>query len=188
MTEFTSATITCHHHPSSDTDVSSGHSSSPISDVDNNLVCEGGADSLPPGAVVPEVGRRAEERRQQWARAQAFDQWLWGSFYGELGAARLGRRRFGECLARCEACHDLFWRDEKHCRICHVTFELDFDQEERFLIHAATCRPAVDCGGAAGFPSHRVLPSQLQALKAAVHALEVTALCMLCHFQLPPWG
>lgn len=188
MAEFTSATITCHHHPSSDTDVSSGHSSSPISDVDNNLVCEGGADSLPPGAVVPEVGRRAEERRQQWARAQAFDQWLWGSFYGELGAARLGRRRFGECLARCEACHDLFWRDEKHCRICHVTFELDFDQEERFLIHAATCRPAVDCGGAAGFPSHRVLPSQLQALKAAVHALEVTALCMLCHFQLPPWG
>ncbi|CAA6670530.1 unnamed protein product [Spirodela intermedia] len=174
MAEFASATATTcqHYHPPSDTDASSGHSSSPISDVDNNLVCEGGADRLPPGVVVPELGRRAEERRQQWARAQAFDRWLWGSFYGELGAARLGRRCFSESLARCEACHDLFWRDEKHCRICHVTFELDFDQEERFLIHTATCRPAVD-GGAAGFPGHRVLPSQLQALKAAVHALEV---------------
>ena len=163
-----------------DTDTSCGHSSSsPISDVDNNLPCED-TDSLPLGVVVPESGQCAEQRQQRWARAQAFDDWLWDDFYSNLNAIRFAQRQ--QCLdslARCKACHDLFWRDEKHCNTCHVTFELDFDLEERFLIHAATCRPATaSAGGSASiFPLHRVLPSQLQVLKAAVHIIEVTYPC-----------
>ncbi|XWS36650.1 hypothetical protein CRYUN_Cryun20dG0103400 [Craigia yunnanensis] len=70
---------------------------------------------------------------------------------------------------KCESCHDLYWRDEKHCRICHTTFELDFDLEERYAIHVATCR---EKGGNSTFPKFKVLPSQLQSLKAAVHAIE----------------
>ncbi|GJT01977.1 DDT domain-containing protein [Tanacetum coccineum] len=71
----------------------------------------------------------------------------------------------------CERCHDLFWRDEKHCRICHTTFELDFDLEERYAIHVATCRDDSDPDM---FPKHKILSSQLQSLKAAAYTLELS--------------
>ncbi|CAL5322080.1 unnamed protein product [Camellia sinensis] len=60
--------------------------------------------------------------------------------------------------------------DEKHCKTCHTTFELDFDLEERYTIHVATCR---ENGETHMFPNHKVLSSQLQAIKAAIHAIEV---------------
>ncbi|XP_078443412.1 homeodomain-like transcriptional regulator isoform X2 [Wolffia australiana] len=155
-----------------DADTSSGHSSlSPISDVDNNQSSEDIGSPPPPSAPAPELIWRATEQRQRWARAQAFDHWLWDHFYSELASVRLNRQRQpSEWLARCDACHDLFWPEEKHCGACHATFELGFDLEERFLVHAATCCPkAADSNGS---PGHRVLPSQLQVLKAAVHAVE----------------
>ncbi|CAL5413581.1 unnamed protein product [Camellia sinensis] len=59
---------------------------------------------------------------------------------------------------------------KKHCKTCHTTFELDFDLEERYTIHVATCR---ENGETHMFPNHKVLSSQLQAIKAAIHAIEV---------------
>ncbi|KAL0670210.1 hypothetical protein Bca4012_032914 [Brassica carinata] len=69
------------------------------------------------------------------------------------------------------SCHDLYWRDEKHCKICHATFELDIDLEERYAIHAATCNRKNE-ESSDSFPDHKVLSSQLQSLKAAVYAIE----------------
>ncbi|CAL5371361.1 unnamed protein product [Camellia sinensis] len=74
--------------------------------------------------------------------------------------------------------------DEKHCKTCHTTFELDFDLEERYTIHVATCR---ENGETHMFPNHKVLSSQLQAIKAAIHAIEcVGALTMKvwCHWDI----
>ncbi|XP_058071521.1 homeobox-DDT domain protein RLT3 isoform X2 [Magnolia sinica] len=155
----------------SDMDVVSGDGSSPISDVDNNLtptevVNDHMASSC---AIVLEHGKNGEEKRQRWDRLQALDAWIWNFFYSNLNAVKCTKRSYLESLARCESCHDLFWRDEKHCRTCHTTFELDFDMEERYAIHIATCR---EKGDVDMFPSHKVLPSQLQSLKAAVHAIE----------------
>ncbi|KAF8683513.1 hypothetical protein HU200_044426 [Digitaria exilis] len=146
---------------------------SPVSDVeiaslptdleDSNL------DSL--SAIVIENGRRGDERILMWDRLQAFDKWIWTSFYSVLTAVKCGKKSFRESLVRCESCHDLYWRDEKHCRICHSTFEVGFDLEERYAVHAATCREPED---AHDVPNHKVLPSQLQALKAAIHAIEAS--------------
>ncbi|KAK4385427.1 Homeobox-DDT domain protein RLT3, partial [Sesamum angolense] len=69
----------------------------------------------------------------------------------------------------CDQCQDLYWRDEKHCRICHTTFELDFDLEERYAVHSAVCQANNDVNKCR---SKRVLSSQLQALKAAIYAIE----------------
>ncbi|KAJ8627217.1 hypothetical protein MRB53_020524 [Persea americana] len=41
--------------------------------------------------------------------------------------------------------------------------------EERYTIHVATCKEKED-GNL--FPGHKILPSQLQSLKAALHAIE----------------
>ncbi|CAL8137814.1 unnamed protein product [Prunus armeniaca] len=103
---------------------------SPVSDVDNNL--SGLAnDSLPSSGVgVLEVRKKGEQQKQKWSRIQAFDSWLWNSFYLDLNAVKHGKRSYFDTLTRCESCHDLYWRDEKHCRICHTTFELHFDLEE----------------------------------------------------------
>ncbi|CAL2248561.1 unnamed protein product [Prunus armeniaca] len=113
---------------------------SPVSDVDNNL--SGIAnDSLPSsGVVVLEVRKKGEQQKQKWSRIQAFDSWLWNSFYLDLNAVKHGKRSYFDTLTRYESCHDLYWRDEKHCRICHSTFELHFDLEERYAIHVATCK------------------------------------------------
>ncbi|PQP92350.1 hypothetical protein Pyn_30138 [Prunus yedoensis var. nudiflora] len=103
---------------------------SPVFDVDNNL--SGIAnDSLPSsGVVVLEVRKEGEQQKQKWSRIQAFDSWLWNSFYLDLNAVKHGERSYFDTLTRCESCHDLYWRDEKNCRICHTTFELHFDLEE----------------------------------------------------------
>jgi hypothetical protein len=122
-------------------------------------------------AIVIENGRRGDERILMWDRMQAFDKWIWTSFYSVLTAVRCGKKSFKESLVHCESCHDLYWRDEKHCRICHSTFEVGFDLEERYAVHVATCRVPED---AHEVPNHKVLPSQLQALKAAIHAIEVS--------------
>lgn len=148
-------------------------SSSPVSDVDNNLSqIDITKDSLPSrGAIVLEAGKKGEEENWKWRRLQEFDTWIWNYFYCDLNAVKHSKRSYFESLARCEACHDLYWRDEKHCKICHMTFELDFDLEERYAIHSVTCRVKGDM-----FPRHKVLSSQLQSLKAAVHAIEVLSM------------
>ncbi|XP_073007823.1 homeobox-DDT domain protein RLT3 [Typha latifolia] len=156
----------------SDLENSSGSGSSPISDIDNSTVLELTNNfSASSGVIALELGRKGEEKKQKWERSQAFDQWIWSSFYSVLNAIKFSKRSYMESLTRCESCHDLYWRDEKHCRICHSTFEIDFDLEERYAVHVATCR---EPDGICDFPKHKVLPSQLQALKAAIHAIEAT--------------
>ncbi|GAV68407.1 LOW QUALITY PROTEIN: Homeobox domain-containing protein/DDT domain-containing protein [Cephalotus follicularis] len=145
-------------------------SSSPVSDVDNLSLSEITKDSMPPcGAIDLEIGKKGEEQNCKGSHLQEFDAWIWNYFYLELNAVRYSKKSYLDSLAKCESCHDLYWRDEKHCRICHTTFELDFDLEERYAIHAATCRMKEDDNVS---PKHKVLPSHLQSLKAAVHAIE----------------
>lgn len=152
----------------SELDIVREDSSSPVSDVDNNLALIG-KETLPScGAIVLDVGKKGEEQHRTWSRLQEFDAWIWNSFYLNLNAVKHGKRSYLDALARCERCHDLYWRDEKHCKICHTTFELDFDLEERYAIHAATCRGKGDHL----VSKHKILSSQLQSLKAAVHAIE----------------
>uniref|UniRef100_A0A0D3C168 WHIM2 domain-containing protein n=2 Tax=Brassica TaxID=3705 RepID=A0A0D3C168_BRAOL len=90
---------------------------------------------------------------------------------GRREARLIDRRSYLDTLTRCKSCHDLYWRDEKHCKICHATFELDIDLEERYAIHAATCNRKNE-ESSDSFPDHKVLSSQLQSLKAAVYAIE----------------
>jgi len=171
MTTGYNSTHTRGYHPS-EVDNNSGDGSSPISDVDNILdsVESIESHSAASSAVILELGKSRKEKKQKWDRLQEFDKWVWHGFYSDLNAVKISKRSYVDLLARCERCHDLYWRDEKHCRICHTTFELDFDLEEKYAIHVATCRVPEDCSD---FPKHKVLPSQLQALKAASHAIEV---------------
>ncbi|XP_074324417.1 homeobox-DDT domain protein RLT3 [Apium graveolens] len=144
-------------------------SSSAVSDLDNNI-CLSEIGNGHPVFTVPNVLETEKRRtqKQKWSRLQAFDSWVWKSFYLELSAVKFGKKSFLDSLARCEHCHDLYWRDEKHCKVCHTTFELDFDTEERYAVHAATCRKS----DSNVFVEHKVLPSQLQSLKAAIYAIE----------------
>ncbi|XP_062231136.1 homeobox-DDT domain protein RLT3-like isoform X2 [Phragmites australis] len=145
---------------------------SPVSDIENASVPRDLANSNldSSSAIVIEIGR-GDEKILMWERLQALDKWIWTSFYSALTAVKCGKKSFKESLVRCESCHDLYWRDEKHCRICHSTFEVGFDLEERYAVHVATCRESEDVHEV---PNHKVLPSQLQALKAAIHAIEAS--------------
>ncbi|KAF7813933.1 homeobox-DDT domain protein RLT3-like [Senna tora] len=154
----------------SELDMTTEDSYSPVSDVDNQSLSENAKEPLPSaGAVVIEAGKKGAEQVQKWIRLQAYDSWMWNSFYLNLNVVKYGRRSYIDSLARCESCHDLYWRDERHCKICHMTFELDFDLEERYAIHTATCREKDDSNK---FPNHKVLSSQIQSLKAAIYAIE----------------
>ncbi|PQP93389.1 hypothetical protein Pyn_21136 [Prunus yedoensis var. nudiflora] len=87
-------------------------------------------DSLPSSGVVAlEVRKKGEQQKQKWSRIQAFDSWLWNSFYLDLNAV-------------------------KH---------------ETYAIHVATCK---EKEASDTFPKHKVLSSQIQSLKAAMHAIE----------------
>ncbi|XP_020249800.1 homeobox-DDT domain protein RLT3-like isoform X2 [Asparagus officinalis] len=154
---------------STEFDSNSGDGSSAVSDVDNISRSLEPIDRAASGGMVLELGKTRREEKQKWDRLQAFDKWVWNGFYSHLNAIKRTKRSYMETLTRCQSCHDLYLRDEKHCRICHLTFELDFDLEEKYAVHVATCRTKED---SCEFPKHKVLPSQLQALKAAIHAIE----------------
>lgn len=175
--EEVSVTSSCQ----SELEMHAQESCSPISDIDNGLsLTISIGDSIPvPGAIILEDGKRAEEQKRRWARLKAFDAWTWNS-YLQLNSVKLGKRSFVDSLVKCDRCHDLYWQDEKHCKICHTTFELDFDLEERYAIHAATCTGRED---ADVFPKHKILSSRLQSLKATVHTIEVGQI-LLIHFSL----
>ncbi|CAM8918053.1 unnamed protein product [Rhodiola kirilowii] len=147
-------------------------SSSPVSDVDSILSqCDSRNNSVVVlGAINFQLGKKEDYQKQKWSRLQAFDRWTWNSFYTTLNAVKYCRRSYLASLVRCEACHDLYWRDEKHCKFCHATFELDFDLEEKYAIHIATCKAVGEYDSS---PTHKVLSSQLQSLKAAVYAVEL---------------
>ncbi|CAJ1937166.1 unnamed protein product [Sphenostylis stenocarpa] len=158
------------HSDQSELDMVTDDSYSPASDVDSLNMTETAKDSSPSaGAVVIEGGKKVEEQIKKWTRVQEYDTWIWNSFYSDLNVVKYGRRSYLDSLARCKSCHDLYWRDERHCKICHMTFELDFDLEERYAVHIATCREKESRNT---FPNHKVLPSQIQSLKAAVYAIE----------------
>lgn len=174
------------HSDQSELDMVTEDSNSPVSDVDN-LNLSDSAKSLPSaGAVVIEAGKGVEEQVQKWIRVQEYDSWIWNSFYLDLNVVKYGRRSYLDSLARCKSCHDLYWRDERHCKICHMTFELDFDLEERYAIHIATCREKEN---SKTHPNHKVLSSQIQSLKAAIYAIEVSchssASTFIIHYMLP---
>ncbi|CAI9768373.1 unnamed protein product [Fraxinus pennsylvanica] len=154
----------------SESNTSREDSSSPVSDVDNQLSLREMQNDLPSSTVatVPEVGKKGEQK-DQWNRSQAFGSWVWKSFYSELNTVKNGKRAYIDSLRRCEHCHDLYWRDEKHCKVCHTTFELDFDLEERYAIHSAVCQDSTNINK---YHKQRALSSQLQALKAAIYAIE----------------
>ncbi|CAN8232429.1 unnamed protein product [Cochlearia groenlandica] len=146
-------------------------SSSPVSDIDNNICMSETVNdqfSSQHAAIVFEIGSK-RDKTVLWSLHQEFDEWIWDNFYLNLNAIKHSRRSYLDLLIRCKSCHDLYWRDEKHCKICHATFELDIDLEERYAIHAATCKMNEGCDT---FPDHKVLSSQLQSLKAAVYAIE----------------
>ncbi|XP_010450235.1 PREDICTED: homeobox-DDT domain protein RLT3-like isoform X1 [Camelina sativa] len=153
------------------TDIVREDSSSPVSDIDNNLCLSEIANdqfSSQHAAIVFEIGSK-REKSLLWSLLQEFDEWIWANFNFNLSAVKHRRRSYLDSLIRCKSCHDLYWRDEKHCKICHATFEVDIDVEERYAIHAATCSKKEECDT---FPDHKVLSSQLQSLKAAVYAIE----------------
>ncbi|XP_042497551.1 homeobox-DDT domain protein RLT3 [Macadamia integrifolia] len=154
----------------SEIDIVTLEGSSPVSYIDNNLCVPETANHsrASSAALVMELGKNGEDQIEKWNHLQAFDAWIWDSFYSNLNAVKQGKRSYLDSLTRCNSCHDLYWRDERHCKICHTTFELDFDLEERYTIHVATCREQ----DTDKFPKHRVLSSQLQSLKAAIHAIE----------------
>lgn len=154
------------------TDIVREDSSSPVSDIDNNLCLSEIANdqfSSQHAAIVFEIGSK-REKSLLWSLLQEFDEWIWANFNFNLNAVKHRRRSYLDSLTRCKSCHDLYWRDEKHCKICHATFEVDIDLEERYAIHTATCRRKEECDT---IPDHKVLSSQLQSLKAAVYAIEV---------------
>ncbi|KAK4747325.1 hypothetical protein SAY87_026362 [Trapa incisa] len=164
--EVVSVTLSCQCEVEMDVQ----DSFSPISDIDNGLnLTSSNGDSIPsPGAVILEDGKMVEEPKRRWAQLQAFHVWTWNSYLG-LNSVKLGKRSFVDSLVICNRCHDLYWQDERHCKICHTTFELDVNLEERYAIHVATCtgREVADV-----FPKHKILPSRMQSLKAAVHTIE----------------
>ncbi|KAF3792589.1 Homeobox-DDT domain protein [Nymphaea thermarum] len=165
------------------TAVTNESGSSPLSDVDNNLDVthsfDDGTGLLAPHCRMDNVGHTSRQKEETSDHRQSFDAWVWKSFYYKLGSLKYKRSTKLESLARCERCNDLYWKDEKHCIICHTTFELDFDIEERYIVHVATCR-GIDDGDT--FLHHKVLSSELQSLKAAAHAIEVKlCVCMCIH-------
>ncbi|KAL9164032.1 hypothetical protein ABFS82_06G079800 [Erythranthe guttata] len=147
-------------------------SSSPVSDVDNRLNSSEMQNELPSSTgatAIAESGKKGEQLAEISRRSQSFDTWIWKSFYCELNTVKHGNKAYLHSLKRCDQCQDLYWKDEKHCRICHTTFELDFDLEERYTVHSAVCRANIDVNKCR---RKRVLSSQLQALKAAIYAIE----------------
>lgn len=162
-------------------DATSTDGSSPTSDVDHVLLpAESNSLSVGSGAIDLEIGKTSDEKKQKCDRLRSYDKFVWDSFYSTLNATRYSKRSYMESLIHCEGCNDLFWRDEKHCKICHTTFEIDFDLEERYAIHKATCREPEDVGD---FPQHKVLSSQLQVLKASIHAIEVVAYSVFVNYN-----
>lgn len=143
-------------------------SSSPVSDIDNNNLCLNEIANDQQAAIVFE--KRGNSLL--WSLVQEFDEWIWDKYYLNLNVVKHSRRSYLDSLTRCKSCHDLYWRDEKHCKICHATFELDIDLEERYAIHEATCSRKNE-ESSDSFPDHKVRSSQLQSLKAAVYAIEV---------------
>ncbi|KAK4431168.1 Homeobox-DDT domain protein RLT3 [Sesamum alatum] len=146
-------------------------SSSPVSDVDNRLSLSEMQNELPSSTSTAAVdgGKKGEQLVEKPGHSQAFGACIWKSFYSELNSVKNGKKAYLDSLRRCDQCQDLYWRDEKHCRICHTTFELDFDLEERYAVHSAVCQANNDVNRCR---KHRILSSQLQALKAAIYAIE----------------
>ncbi|KAL0299170.1 UNVERIFIED_CONTAM: Homeobox-DDT domain protein RLT3 [Sesamum radiatum] len=159
------------HSDQSEVNTSREDSSSPVSDVDNRLSLSEMQNELPSSTSTATVdgGKKGEQLLEKPGHSQAFGAWIWKSFYSELNSVKIGKKAYLDSLRRCDQCQDLYWRDEKHCRICHTTFELDFDLEERYAVHSAVCQANNDVNKCR---KQRVLSSQLQALKAAIYAIE----------------
>lgn len=158
--------------PQSEVNTCREDSSSPVSDVDNRVNLGEMPNELPAsiGIAAAGPGNKGEKLVEISDDYQAFDSRIWKSFYSELNSVKNGQKAYLDSLKKCDRCQDLYWRDEKHCRFCHTTFELDFDLDERYAIHSATCQAKLDVKK---FRRQRAIPSQLQALKAAVYAIEV---------------
>lgn len=147
----------------------SGDSSSGVSIIENNqndTAFEPENDSsVFSGAISFQFGRTEVEKQHDWDHHRAFDRWVWSDFFQTLKVLKYNADR----LLPCESCHDLYWPEEEHCMLCHTTFELDFDSEERYAVHVARCKGR---GQDESIQGCKVLSSRLQSLKAGMQAVE----------------
>lgn len=150
-------------------EILSGDSSSGTSIIENNqndTVFEPEDDSsVLSGAVSLQFGGTEVEKQRDWDHCRAFDRWVWSDFFQTLKVLKYDADR----LLPCESCHDLYWPEEEHCMLCHTTFELDFDSEERYAVHVARCKGR---GQDESIRGCKVLSSRLQSLKAGMQAVE----------------
>lgn len=150
-------------------EILSGDSSSGASIIENNqndTVFEPENDSsVLSGAISLQFGGTEVENQHDWDHYRAFDRWVWGDFFQTLKVLKCNADR----LLPCESCHDLYWPEEEHCMLCHTTFELDFDSEERYAVHVAKCKGR---GHDESIRRCKVLSSRLQSLKAGMQAVE----------------
>lgn len=150
-------------------EILSGDSSSGVSIIENNqndTAFEPENDSsVFSGAISLQFGRTEVEKQHDWDNHRAFDRWVWSDFFRTLKVLKYNADR----LLPCESCHDLYWPEEEHCMLCHTTFELDFDSEERYAVHVARCKGR---GQDESIQGCKVLSSRLQSLKAGMQAVE----------------
>lgn len=150
-------------------EILSGDSSSGASIIENNqndTVFEPENDSsVFSGAISLQFRGTEVEKQHEWDHYRAFDRWVWSDFFQTLKVLKCNADR----LLPCKSCHDLYWPEEEHCMLCHTTFELDFDSEERYAVHVAKCKGR---GQDESIRECKVLSSRLQSLKAGMQAVE----------------
>jgi len=151
-------------------EIVSGESSSGASIIENtqnDTVFEHENDSsVLSGAISLQSGGNEVEKQFDRDHSRAFDRWVWSDFFQTLKVLKYNPDR----LIHCESRQDLYWPEEGHCMLCHTTFELDFDSEERYPVHVARCKAR---GQDESIQACTVLSSALQSLKAGTQAVEV---------------
>ncbi|KAK1268787.1 hypothetical protein QJS04_geneDACA008298 [Acorus gramineus] len=87
------------------------------------------------------LGQNETEKLDALRRYHDFDRWLWKECFNSSVsyAIKYSNKRCPELLTTCDACHESYLAEDKHCPSCHKTFEAFQNSNGNYIGHVVRC-------------------------------------------------
>ncbi|KAK1325416.1 hypothetical protein QJS10_CPA01g02042 [Acorus calamus] len=172
------------------------NSTTEVADVTSSPDCAAGIDS--PNSTVCgvnspieqssssfriELGQNETEKLDALRRYHDFDKWLWKECFNPSVscAIKYGNKRCPELLTTCNACHESYLAEEKHCPSCHKTFKAFQNRDGNYIGHVVRCeeKQKLDFEWKSHI-SESSIPVRIRMLKSLLAFVEVGGVLSFC--------
>ncbi|GAB2285385.1 hypothetical protein Dimus_019840 [Dionaea muscipula] len=147
-------------------------------DSPNSTICALDSNSPEPSLSFHiECGKNKLDLANTMKRYKDSVEWMWKECLSPsmLCATKYGKKRCTQLLDICNHCHDVYFFEDKHCPMCHITYT-SLEEKLNFSQHVSQCEETKKFNPDWRLPAalHHNSPMRIRLLKSLLALVEVS--------------